>query len=180
MTEARIARSPCFLPAFAEVTGPVRMSGPMPWGWNHRRRDARWLDGTVVGGAALSNLRGIDRPAGSTSFGFLDGRGSQWEQEAPLSASGGFVRKFWASADPDHPDNQKIGMQMLKVPKSRHYQQRSSHHVTVDERLVRSSETGSQTGRSRAVRCVAGACAVEARATQRIRRSLAFREGTGL
>ena len=29
----------------------------MPWGWNHRRRDARWLDGTVVGGGGR-HLRG--------------------------------------------------------------------------------------------------------------------------
>jgi hypothetical protein len=67
---------------------------------------------------AMSNLGGVDLPTGSTSFGFMDRRGWQWEQEAPLSASGGFVRKFSGSADPDHPDNQTVSMQMLKVPKS--------------------------------------------------------------
>ncbi|MHA3019521.1 hypothetical protein ACXPWS_04530 [Mycobacterium sp. BMJ-28] len=69
------------------------------------------------GPAATSNLGGSDIPATGTSFGFLDRNGWQWKQEAPLSAGDGFVRKFWASADPEHPDNQSISMQLLKVPK---------------------------------------------------------------
>jgi hypothetical protein len=75
---------------------------------------------TNMPNGSFSNLGGPDLPTGSTSFGFLDRRGWLWKQEAPLSAIGGFVRKFWASADPDHPDNQTVSMQLLKVPKSWH------------------------------------------------------------
>ena len=67
---------------------------------------------------AFSNLGGVELPTSSTSFGFLDRRGWQWKQEAPLSASGGYVRKFWASADADHPDNQTVNMKFFKVPNS--------------------------------------------------------------
>lgn len=66
----------------------------------------------------MGNLGGPDIPTGSTSFGFFDHRGWRFEDYGPLIAQGGFVKKVWASADPDNPDNQTVGMRMLKVPAS--------------------------------------------------------------
>ena len=43
----------------------------MPWGWKHRRRDARWLDGTVVGGAAGTYAAILEHPF---LAGLTDGR----------------------------------------------------------------------------------------------------------
>lgn len=66
--------------------------------------------------AVSSNLGGPDLPTGGCSFGYFDRAGWQWKQEAPLFAGGGFVKKFFASADPNNPDNQSVGVQFLKVP----------------------------------------------------------------
>ncbi|BCQ08427.1 hypothetical protein JMUB5695_01859 [Mycobacterium heckeshornense] len=66
----------------------------------------------------MSNLGGPDIPTGTTSFGFFDKNGWQFEQRGPISAQQGFVQEFWASADPDNPDYQSVSTRFLKVPSS--------------------------------------------------------------
>ena len=63
----------------------------------------------------MSNLGGPEIPTGTSSFGFFDRRGWQFEQQAPLAAEGGFVKEIWATADPEFPDNQTIGFRFIKV-----------------------------------------------------------------
>lgn len=58
------------------------------------------------GPSVMSNLGGPDLPSGVSSFGFFDRAGWQWKQEAPLLAGLGYVKKHFASADPQNPDNQ--------------------------------------------------------------------------
>jgi hypothetical protein len=51
--------------------------------------------------AMMSNLGGPEIPTGTSSFGFFDRRGWQFEQRAPLAVEGGFVKEIWATADPE-------------------------------------------------------------------------------
>lgn len=70
----------------------------------------------MPGPTVMSNLGGPDLPSGCPSFGYFDRNGWQWKQEAPLMAGWGQVTQTWAEADPDFPDNQTVGMRILKMP----------------------------------------------------------------
>lgn len=83
----------------------------------HIPRGTPGLFGTLDGPSVMSNLGGPSLPTGISSFGYFDRNGWQWKQESPLAASGGYVRENFASADPDNPDNQTVGLRLLKVPK---------------------------------------------------------------
>lgn len=78
----------------------------------------RVQQGLPGGPTMMSNLGGPEIPTGISSFGFFDSRGWQFEQRGPLAAEGGFVKEIWATADPEFPDNQTIGVRFHKVPPS--------------------------------------------------------------
>lgn len=69
-------------------------------------------------GVILTNLGGPELSIYTSSFGFFDKKGWQYEQTGPITADNGFVQEVWGSADPDNPDNQTIGTRFLKVPAS--------------------------------------------------------------
>jgi hypothetical protein len=69
-------------------------------------------------GIVMSNLDGTDIPAQQTSFVYLDKRGFRYKQCGPLMSHGGWViDEFEGTADPDNPDNQEIGIRIIKCPK---------------------------------------------------------------
>jgi hypothetical protein len=67
----------------------------------------------------MSNLDGSEIPTNSSSFGFFDADGFQYKQIGPLVAQGGFVfDQVEGTANPQNPDNQRVGVRLVKVPPS--------------------------------------------------------------